>query len=157
MFCCKQAYVKFPPPFGCSVLHQARVHKVDPKDCPLPCTKNAGCHTAVAGEHCYSAVKWVTWHRKLKVVKWDLKYKSLTYLRPVVFFAVDVLFFWGGLEMPLGMEILEGRWKISRKITTIVPSLSFKSLGVGKCVFVFFFLGGGGPCWLCWLTVVRGH
>ena len=45
--------------------------------------------------------------------------------------------------MPLGMEILEGRRKISRKITTMVPSLSFKRLGVGKCVFVFFFFGGG--------------
>ena len=38
---------------------QARVHHVDPKDCPLPCTKNSGCHTAVKGESCYSAVKWV--------------------------------------------------------------------------------------------------
>ncbi|CAK9050233.1 unnamed protein product [Durusdinium trenchii] len=40
---------------------QARVHHVNPKDCPLPCTKDAGCHTAVAGEHCYSAVKWAAW------------------------------------------------------------------------------------------------
>ena len=38
---------------------QAKVHHANPKDCPLPCTKNSGCHTAVKGESCYSAVKWV--------------------------------------------------------------------------------------------------
>ena len=145
--------------FGCSVLHQARVHKVDPKDCPLPCTKNAGCHTAVAGEHCYSAVKWVTWHRKLKVVKWDLKYKSLTYLRPVVFFCSGCAFFLGGGGNAFGDGDFRRPLKNQSKNNyhrTLFESQEFG--GWKMCFCVFFFLGGGGgPCWLCWLTVVRGH
>ncbi|CAK9050482.1 unnamed protein product [Durusdinium trenchii] len=54
---------------------QARVHHVNPKDCPLPCTKDAGCHTAVAGEHCYSAVKWAM---KSGITQHPTWYKGLT-------------------------------------------------------------------------------
>ncbi|CAJ1441563.1 unnamed protein product [Effrenium voratum] len=41
---------------------QARVHHVHPKDCPVPCTKKAGCHTPKKGESCHSAVLWAMEH-----------------------------------------------------------------------------------------------
>lgn len=54
---------------------QARVHHANPKDCPLPCTKNSGCHTAVKGESCYSAVNWA---KKSGIKQHPTWYKGLT-------------------------------------------------------------------------------
>ncbi|CAE7304487.1 unnamed protein product [Symbiodinium pilosum] len=73
---------------------QGRVHLVTPDVCPVPCTAHAGCHDAVEGESCYSAVKWAMKSGIKRHPKWSFGCSKrgfwvFGYLRSVASQALD--------------------------------------------------------------------
>ena len=159
MFCCKQAYVKFPPPFGCSVLHQARVHKVDPKEivhCPAPKMR------AATAQQWRVSIATLQWSGSLGIESWKLwseiwNINHLLIWDQLFFFCSGCAFFFGGGGNAFGDGDFRRPLKNQSKNSYHRTLFEFQEFGGWKmCFCVFFFWGGGGAVLIVLIDCCQG-